>query len=239
LVADKSFPDVVILCGGIGSRLQPLVSDRPKALALIDGRPFLDILIDELVLQGACRIILCVGYMRKMIIENYSNRRNVCLEFSEEIDPLGTGGAVRNALNIIKSDPFIVMNGDSYCPINFKSLLEDHSNRNSSASIVLAPNDLSRADVGCVVIDQSKLITSFDEKGTDRDNTYTNAGIYVFNKNNWLEPLPNKFSLESDFLPKIVQRRLVSGYLVSGPVCDIGTPDRYRKYSITLPNFQN
>src|SRR5690349_21298843 len=107
--------DAAILCGGKGTRLQPVISDLPKGLAPVRGRALLDILVEDLVAQGLRRIILCVGHMKEQIISHFSGRRDADFLFSEETAPLGTGGAVKNAAEFIRSDPFLVMNGDSMC----------------------------------------------------------------------------------------------------------------------------
>ena len=93
--------DVLVLCGGVGSRLHPLISDRPKGMALIGGRPFLDILVEDLLKQGFRRIIFCVGHLKEQIIARYKSRDDAEYLFSQEDVPLGTGGAVQNALPLV------------------------------------------------------------------------------------------------------------------------------------------
>jgi len=98
--------DVVILCGGMGSRLRAVVSDRPKPMARINQRPFLDILIQFFSGFGFRRFILCAGYMSQVIRDHYTRRAGPCrFVISEEHTPLGTGGTIRNAEKLIQSDP--------------------------------------------------------------------------------------------------------------------------------------
>ena len=118
--------DVLILCGGAGSRLRPLISDRPKGMALIKGRPFLDIRVDDLLKQGFERFILCVGHLKEQIIDHFKARNDADFKFSEEGLLLGTGGAIQNALSMVYSNPVLILNGDSICAVNFGELLQFH-----------------------------------------------------------------------------------------------------------------
>ena len=90
---DLSKLDTVILAGGLGTRLQPVLKDKPKCLAPIDGIPFIDILLDDCIEQGLQRFIICVGYLKEQVIEHLCKRNDCIIVFSEEDTPLGTGGA--------------------------------------------------------------------------------------------------------------------------------------------------
>jgi len=119
--------DALIVCGGLGTRLQAVVSDRPKGLATISGRPFLDILVEELLQQGFDRLIFCTGHGSDQVAAHYSGRSGEQFVFSAEDHPLGTGGAVRNALPHVRSDPFAVVNGDSFCRVAYADLFAFHA----------------------------------------------------------------------------------------------------------------
>ena len=228
-------PDAVILCGGMGTRLQPILPDRPKGLAPILGRPFMDILIDELIRQGFRRAVLCVGYMRELIIRQYQRREGIEIAFSEETKQLGTGGAIKNALGQISTETFIVLNGDSFCEVNLNAVAQFHCNRKASATVVLSPSDSNRSDAGVVSLGEYERIESFEEKKVSSAKPYINAGIYVFRKRLWTQVQADTFSLERDYLPLLINEKNVFGYTVYNPVCDIGTPERYRRYSNSLP----
>ena len=111
---DSSNIDTVILAGGLGTRLKSVLNDKPKCLAPINGKPFIDILLDYCIKQGFKRFILCVGYLKEQIIEYLNNRSDCEIIFSEEDEPLGTAGAIKNSEPFIKSDPILIMNGDSF-----------------------------------------------------------------------------------------------------------------------------
>src|SRR3989344_3873475 len=153
--------DVFILSGGVGTRLRSVVHDRPKVLAEIGGRPFLDILLEDLFLWGFQKIHLGVGHMKEHIIDQYQSDPRIL--FSEEEKALGTGGAVKHAAPLFTSEHVLVMNGDSFCEVDYRRLYEFHLKRKALMSIVLTRAS-DRTDAGNVIIDEKKRIVNFKEK---------------------------------------------------------------------------
>jgi NDP-sugar pyrophosphorylase family protein len=220
--------DVVILCGGLGTRLRPVVSDRPKVLAQIGERTFLDILIDNLTKQGFKNIILCVGYLKEQIKNHFDRDKDYSIMFSEEMEPLGTGGALKKARSFLKSDSFMVMNGDSICKIDFRKFYDFHVNKKGLLSMVLVRTKAAQ-DFGSVILDDSQRITSFMEKVVSKDECLINAGIYLMQKDVFsYMPDENRFSLEYDFFPKLIEDKCF-GFTINSELIDIGTPERYEK----------
>lgn len=218
--------DIVILCGGEGTRLRSVVSDRPKALAAFGDTTFLDILLNTLTRNGFERFILCVGYMKNQIKEHFEHIKDVKILFSEDDEPLGTGGALKNAKSLIQSETFIVMNGDSICDINYQDFYQFHKNKAVILSMALIRTKDTQ-DFGSVVINETNEIISFKEKVKTSDICLINAGIYLMQKDIFLHmPDNSKFSLEHDFFPKITGQHC-AGFIVNGELIDIGTPDRY------------
>ncbi len=220
--------DALILCGGEGKRLRPILRNKPKAMVDINGRPFLDILIDYLQRYGIKRIILGVGYRRDMIKSYYSNRNNkVSIEFSQEHKPLGTGGALRNSQHFIKSNPFLVMNGDSFCGINIPEFLSFHKTKNALATLALVKTKDTRS-YGIIGMDASYHLCYFNEKSKIKKGGFVNTGIYLFNQKIF-SYMPNRarFSLEYDFFPSLIGKRFY-GYIAHKNLIDIGTPDRLK-----------
>lgn len=220
--------DVVLLCGGLGTRLKTVVHDRPKPMAEINDRPFLDILIDYVSDYGFKRFILCAGYKGDVIRKYYEtkNAQTVFL-FSEEKEPLGTGGAIKNAEPLIQSNIFMVMNGDSFCNLNMYNFLDYHGSTKAFASIALAKKEKS-VDCGVVRMDGQGRITGFHEKVETDDTSYVNAGVYLFSKEVLsLMPAHKNFSLELNFFPSLVQNKVVYGFFTDTQLIDIGTPERY------------
>ncbi|MBN2313782.1 MAG: NTP transferase domain-containing protein [Sedimentisphaerales bacterium] len=232
--------DVLILVGGQGKRLRQVVGDRPKPLADINGLPFLDILIRYVTGYGFRRIILCTGYMGARVREYYRARTDdVEILFSEEQAPLGTGGAIKNAEALVRSSPFLVMNGDSFCSANLEHFVTFHQEKNARLSIVLAYSD-KQEDYGSVTLDSSRRITRFSEKVPCADQSIINAGIYLMNEDVFASmPRKRRFSLEYELFPEIVSDRCY-GFVSEWPITDIGTPERYEaaKRLLSTQQFQ-
>jgi NDP-sugar pyrophosphorylase family protein len=223
--------DVLILCGGYGSRLQPLISDRPKGMALIGGRPFLDILVDELLRYGFRRIIFCVGHLKEQIIDHFKSRNDADFLFSEETVPLGTGGAVENALSIVGSQSLLILNGDSFCQVNYSELVQFHTSKKSTATFVLT-DPKERDDGGIVIIDKRSKVQLFLEKVKNEQtcNGFINAGIYLLRSDSIkFKKINLPFSLEYDFFPALTKSKPCYGFVINSQLVDIGTPKRYFK----------
>lgn len=221
--------DVVILCGGYGKRLQDVIKDIPKPMAKIKHRPFLDILIDFIASYGFRHFILCTGY-KADIIEKYYRQKNsnLSIEFSREEKPLGTGGAIKNAENYIRSSSFLVANGDSFCKINLKEFVDFHFKRVALISITVTNAEVCD-DYGVININNSHRIIEFNEKTKGYKNRLINAGFYLLQRETFsLMPEKNNFSIERDFFPKIIKRNLYA-FETQESLIDIGTPERYEK----------
>ncbi len=219
--------DAVILCGGLGSRLAGVVNDRPKPMAQMGRRPFLDILIDYFSHFGLRRFVLCTGH-RSQFIREYYERRDDSLEFviSDEPSPLGTAGAVKNAEALIRSDPFLVANGDSFCPADLAGFYDFHLAKQGVMSMVVVESE-NRDDAGLVAIDDCRRIVGFEEKGPRVHGRCVNAGVYLFQREILsLIPPNTRCSLEHDLFPKLVGSGSFA-YVCREPLIDIGTPRRY------------
>lgn len=220
--------DVVILCGGKGTRLKSVISDRPKPMAEIANKPFLDIIIDYVSSYGLRRFILCVGYMKEKIKEYYAPRGDSLeIVFAEEKILLGTGGAIKNAETLIKSNPFLVMNGDSFCPLNMIDFLNFHMVKKSELTVALSKIE-GNGDYGVVMIDGQNRITAFNEKKSVK-NAFINTGIYIFNRSIFsIIPSNTVYSLEYNLFPNFTSREFY-GYITENEFIDIGTSERFKK----------
>lgn len=222
--------DIYILCGGRGKRLRKISRGIPKPMMKIGDRPFLDIIIDFMSGFGFKRFILGTGYRSKLIRDYYSNKDSHGLEigFCEEKTPLDTGGALKKTVRLIKSDPFFVLNGDTFCRFNPLRFLRFHRDKKSIASIIL--RKVSRApDYGEIRMNGSGRIISFREKNEKAEKCLVNSGVYLFDKKIFgLMPASRKFSLEKDLFPSLSGKDFF-GYITPGFFIDIGTPERYSK----------
>lgn len=225
--------DAVILCGGLGERLRSEIGEVPKVMASIGGHPFLNFLIDHLIVEGVKRVILCTGYKAENIEDYYSKAAfPVEILFSREEEALGTGGGLKHARELIQSDPFLVFNGDSFCPVDFRAFLDFHRIKNAAASIVLSKVE-DTTDYGTVRVDKTKQVAEFKEKAAAVHAApqagLVNAGVYCLQKNIFeLMPEGKQFSLEKDLFPQLIGKDFY-GFTTEDRFIDIGTPQRYKQ----------
>lgn len=218
----------VILAGGLGTRLRSVVSDRPKPLAEVNGRPFITYLLEQLINSGLKRVVLCTGYKGEMIESVLGQRwRSLTLIYSQEPTPLGTGGAIRLAVSQLQSEIALVMNGDSYCEVDFAVLWAQHQRSPQGCTIVLTQvQDVQR--FGQVKLAASQQVLQFQEKGKNSGSGWINAGIYLLNVP-IIKSIPKhqNFSLERDLLMNLVNQDQVHGFTTQGRFIDIGRPESY------------
>lgn len=229
---DKHSADIVVLCGGLGTRLQSVLHDRPKPMVQINGRPFLDLVVDQVVSQGFHRIILCTGHHGSWIAQHFKGRNDIEVVISHEEQSRGTAGALRACRNQVRTPTIVVLNGDSICCVDFSHFLMDHHRRHAAVTVAVVRTD-GRNDGGGIAIDAQYRITSFQEKA---EGAYLSAGIYALDAS-FLERIPDStpVSLEVDIFPAHVGRGMFA-YISDAPLYDIGTPARleaFRRYMTT------
>lgn len=214
--------DAVILVGGKGTRLSSVIKDIPKPMAkLNDGRPFVDIIVTRLKKQGVRRIIMATGHLASHIHDFYKDdSRVVCIK---EEEPLGTGGAIIHTIQNINdlSDPFFVLNGDSFYPFELQPFL----NNNESALGAVQMENASR--YGTITHDNDRFITGFAEKTGIETHGLVSAGVYKLNKNDLKEYPIKKLSIETDIFPDLVAQKRLKYVYNDGPMLDIGLPETY------------
>lgn len=218
-----------ILAGGLGTRLRSVVPDKPKVLADIRGRPFIEYLLDQLAGEGVKSVVLCTGYLGDQVEELLgTNYRNMKLTYSREPSPLGTGGALRLALPQLESDPVLVLNGDSYCDARLDALAAWHAARNAQATILLTKTDDTRR-YGRVRVNGEGRILQFEEKAATSGPGWINGGIYII-RHELIDAIPKHcaVSLEREIFPDWIGRGL-HGFCSDGYLWDIGVPDAYAR----------
>ena len=227
--------EVLILCGGFGTRLSSISNGTPKGLMKgPSGKPFILELVEELTQFGFKKIILALGYGSQDYIDFFRAqiRASASILFSVETNPLGTGGAIINALKVISGKTFFVINGDTRTNINYEDMLAFH--RQKDAQVTISGLELSedRNDVGCIQYDiNTGALMRFQEK--NGVSNCVNAGIYLFE----CEIFQNKkftisnLSLEKTLIPDLIAaKKRIYLYKFTGEMYDIGTPERYRRY---------
>jgi NDP-sugar pyrophosphorylase family protein len=227
----SSLPDALVLCGGAGLRLRTVTGDAPKSMARVAGRPFLELLLRQLRRHGFSRVIMAVGYQREAIRSHFgADAFGLRLIYSEEMAPLGTGGALRNAVHLLESDVVLVMNGDSYTDMDLGRFVAEHMAKKAEVSVAIVPSD-GRTDCGSVFADESGRLTAFAEKQDNVRAPYINAGIYLLSKSLLLDIAPGlQVSLERELLPRwLAEGRTIRTYAAGSGCVDIGTPERLRE----------
>jgi len=219
----------IILAGGLGTRLKEITKDKPKPMTEFKNKPFLDYQIEQLE-KYFNEIIICAGYKAE-IIKNYYNKNDKII-FSTEKEPLGTGGAIKNAEQLIEPDkPFILLNGDTYTELNYKELFKKHKESELKHTMVITKTT-NPSEVGIVTINEKGIITGFKEKPKNPLPTdkYMNAGVYILNPE-FLKKIPKRqISLEKEIFPELIKEGIGTQLYKEGYYIDIGTIDNYNKF---------
>lgn len=221
--------EAIILAGGLGTRLQSVVSDVPKPMAPVAGKPFLSYLLEYLSRYQIHSVVLSTGYKHHAIEKFFGQSyKNISIKYSIELSPLGTGGAIRKALQMVHEENVLVLNGDTLFNVNINEFIRYH--QSSCSDITLALKYLENFDrYGTVLLNDNDEVIGFEEKQC-RTKGYINGGVYLINKNLFEKfELPYKFSFESDFLEKYVENLNIRGYTSSGYFIDIGIPIDYER----------
>lgn len=243
--------EAILLCGGLGTRLRSVVSDRPKPMADIAGKPFLHYFVRMLSEKGVERFVFALGYMGEQIEAYFQDGREygISIAYSYEESPLGTGGAIRNALPKMQEEDVLVLNADTYFDTDYRSLFQEQRMKRADMTIASREiEDISR--YGAIVKDTDGRILRWNEKQSGSEETASNSaetlarsgetaprrgeingGIYVMKKS-LIEKIPaGKQSLENDCIPVWLSRSVNIRALPSdGYFMDIGVPEDYRRF---------
>ena len=223
--------EAVILAGGMGTRLQSVVSDVPKCMAPVAGHPFLHYLLETLEKAGFTHIILSLGYKHE-VIEAWIRTYPTSMKISSVIEdhPLFTGGAVKLALSKAEESDVFILNGDTFLSVDYSGMLALHRSTQAKATLALKEmHDFDR--YGLVELNkESSRILQFREKQFCPSGLI-NGGIYLINKDE-LTGYPEKFSLEKEYFEKNVAAGILSGHVSGGYFIDIGIPEDYARAQI-------
>jgi len=217
--------EAIILAGGLGTRLKSILQDTPKPMAVINGKPFLNYILDQLVEQNFDRVILSVGYKANYIIKYYSNQyKNLKIEYSIEENPLGTGGAIKKSLELIHGDYSFIINSDTY--LEFESSLLEQEFKKNKLPIIVGIEVESTERFGRIILENNYLI-GFTEKGI-KGRGIINGGVYLFPKSILHDyPESTNFSIESDFIQKKYKEISFKVVISKSKFIDIGIPEDY------------
>ena len=223
--------DVIILAGGLGTRLRSVVSELPKCMAPVCGKPFLSYLLDYLKHYEINKVILSVGYLRDSIIQfidNQKERYGFSFDFAVEETPLGTGGGIKLALAKATTENVVILNGDTFFDVDINALIMNHLHSDKDITIALKPMD-NFERYGNVVLDEKGQVVEFQEKNFCAKGQI-NGGVYVMKRENgMMNGLPEKFSFETEVLQKQAKALNINGMICDYYFIDIGIPEDYAK----------
>lgn len=213
--------------GGLGTRLRAVVSDVPKPLAPVAGRPFLAWLLDHLAANGMRHVVLAAGYLGELVVDSIGNDWcGMRVDYSVESTPLGTGGAVRQACGMLKGKAAHVLNGDTFLRYDMHALERATSRAGATLGMALARVD-NVARYGAVMR-EGERVAGFKEKGESGPG-YINAGSYYLTSAA-IHALPSEpaFSFETQVLAPLTTEGKVCGFDATSEFIDIGVPEDYR-----------
>jgi D-glycero-alpha-D-manno-heptose 1-phosphate guanylyltransferase len=224
--------EAIVLAGGLGTRLNGV----PKPMAPVSGRPFLEILLNQVRRSGCSRVLLSVGHLHEVIQDHFgASFDGMPLDYVVEKVPLGTGGAIRAALSEATEETVLILNGDTFLQMDYAAQLKFHAAEAADLTIAIT-RQLDIARYGGVVV-REKRIVGFEEKGLSGPGLI-NAGVYALQRNlQWPQSLPEKFSFETDFLGPELARLAPAAYEVNGFFLDIGVPEDLDRAQSDLAAF--
>jgi D-glycero-alpha-D-manno-heptose 1-phosphate guanylyltransferase len=218
--------EAIVLAGGFGTRLRSVVSDVPKPMAPVAGRPFLELLLCSLKAKGITRAILSVGYMSEVITSHFQKRPiGIDLEYEVESTPLGTGGAIAAALRHVTRDHVFVFNGDTYLDLDLSAVAAMWPGDQTPIVVARSVPDTER--FGALELANGRIshFLGSGQKGAGA----VNAGCYLIPRNVFaVAGLPDAFSFEQDFLGRRPPMSL-RVFLSNGQFIDIGVPEDYQR----------
>lgn len=229
-----NIPDVIILAGGLGTRLKSTISDLPKCMAPVANKPFLDHILSYYVDSGCHRFIFALGFLHDIVIDHLNTAwPTLNYDFSIEDEPLGTGGAVSLAFTKVTSEHFLILNGDTLFNISIDKLIEFHYQTKAFITLSLKyMTDFER--YGTVILNPENQITGFEEKKACLEGLI-NGGVYIVNTAAFKAlNFPDKYSFETDFLQAYVGDVAMYGMTFNTYFIDIGVPEDFHQANIDL-----
>jgi len=213
----------VILAGGIGTRLRPLTEKIPKPMVVVGGKPFLQYQLELLKSFGLKKILLLVSYLGNQIEDFFGNgsKFGMEIEYCYEETPLGTGGALKHAEYML-DDEFLLLNGDTYLPIDYRILIETYYNHRP-VGLITAYDNNERIVPNNLAVDESNVVTNYNKRNME-GMTHVDAGVLILRKEVVeLIPAGKVCSLEEEIFSKLIERNNLMAFPTSKRFYDIGT----------------
>ncbi len=221
----------ILLAGGLGTRLQSVVNDRPKPMAPVCGSPFMRYVIRELCSRGVRDIIFAVGYKGSMVEEYFADGSafGIRASYAYEETLLGTAGAIRNAARFLRERDVLVLNGDTFYRLDYRKLYALKEEKGLDMALVLRQvPDVSRYGEASL---RDGRLTAFNEKTAEARPGTINGGVYLLSEELIRRIPEGKVSLENDMIPRwLSEGRAIGGFVNEGYFIDIGIPADYRRF---------
>ena len=217
---------LVILCGGRGTRLKSLTNKTSKTMLLFKKKPFLERLIEYFYKQGFNKILLLCGYKSDQIKNYFERKKKYNLQFSVENKPLGTGGAIKKAFNLLE-DEFILINGDSFLPENYKKYRTKLKSK-KKLIITIYENKNNKFMTNNILIKKNKIIRY--SKKNNKNFNFVDAGVYIIKKEIFENIKLNIFSFEKYFFNKLIKNNEIGFKITKNFFYDIGTKSKLHAY---------
>jgi NDP-sugar pyrophosphorylase family protein len=224
----------VILAGGLGTRLGELTRDTPKVMLPFHGKPFLYYIMSLLQKQGIKNIVLCIGYLGEQVKDFFGDGKKLGVNIKYSVESrqlLGTGGALRQAQNLL-DEYFLVLNGDTYLPIDYPEVEREYLRLRREAMMVVYNN---KADTGVknnVALGSDQIVVSYDKKGTSPDLKYAEAGAVILRKETLgFIPEGEKISFEDGIYQRLIAQGEMAAYITRQRFYDIGTPEQRQVFA--------
>ncbi len=220
-----STKQAAILAGGLGTRLRPLTHSIPKGMAKINGKPFLEYQLEYLLSQNVRSVLFLTGHLHEQIEEYFGeNFEGMELEYSAEKEPLGTGGALKNAQENLNPS-FFLLNGDTYLPIKLASLDSSLSKNPKALATLSAYSGKEKIAENNLLVDKSGRVISF---GKSPSNNFVDAGVSIYKKEALGYIKKSPCSLEQDIYPALISSNSLYALKTDSRFYDIGTFPRLR-----------
>ncbi len=229
--------ECIILAGGLGTRLRTVVADLPKCMAPVAGRPFIDYVIEYFLAQGIEKFILALGYKAEVIIGHIEEHYpTLDVQYSIEIEPLGTGGAIKKACGLLEGKTAVVTNGDTLYKVDIGQASTAFALQPSDCTLLLKPM-INFERYGVVELDENNCITAFKEMQF-YETGLINGGVYLLNSELFLkEDFTEKFSFEKDYLETFFPLGKMYGIVQDAYFIDIGIPEDFERAQVEFAEY--
>lgn len=224
----------VVLAGGKGTRLLPLTLNVPKPMVEVGGEPFLFWQLRYLLEQGVEDVLLLVSHMGDIIKDHFQKNpmKGLNIRFATEPSPMGTGGALHNALQDLPPE-FWLVNGDSFLYIDLESMAKQHRAMESEATLAVASPEVVPVPANLKL--DKNLVLEYKKDGGP-NYTHVDAGVYILNRKSVAEGPTGTFDLGA-FWPPLIERKKLGAFTVWDRFFDIGTPERLKTFEKHLKDY--